>query len=212
MPPITELVIGAFRPEVAKEGLALMRSSVPKYFHPLPGILLQRVGHMVEHNGEDISGEYRSLLFIEWETPEDFHNFYPKSKAFGEFVATVGEYLGGKPTPRLFQPVPEHSRSNATLQHGVTQIFTGRVVGGKQDETSGAWKKLVEAVKEEEKGDLKEWSGWGIEDADGVWTGLLGWESVETHEAVTAKKGVVEAIRALKEQGDFEDFVVTFQE
>lgn len=62
--PITELVFSAFRPEVAKEGFAALTTSVPKHLGGLPGILLHRVGHIIKHNGNDISSEHRGLLGI----------------------------------------------------------------------------------------------------------------------------------------------------
>jgi hypothetical protein len=62
--PITELVFSVFRPEVAKEGLAVIKKSVPKHFGGLPGILLQRVGHIIKDNGNDASSEHRAVLGI----------------------------------------------------------------------------------------------------------------------------------------------------
>lgn len=62
--PITELISTVFRPEVAKEGFAAITTSVPKHFSGLPGILFQRVGHIIKHNGNDVSSEYRGILGI----------------------------------------------------------------------------------------------------------------------------------------------------
>ena len=31
----------------------------------------------------------------------------------------------------------------------------------------------------DEKGDVKKWNGFGTEGAEGLWAGILGWESVE---------------------------------
>jgi hypothetical protein len=62
--PITELVFSVFRPEVAKEAFATITTSVPKYLGGLPGILSPRVGHIITHNGNDISSEHRAILGI----------------------------------------------------------------------------------------------------------------------------------------------------
>jgi len=62
--PITELVFSVFRPEVAKEGFAALTTSVPKYISGLPGNLLSRVGHIIKHNGNDVSSEHRAVLGI----------------------------------------------------------------------------------------------------------------------------------------------------
>lgn len=59
--PITEIVIGSLKPEVAKEGLAALRTG---NFFNVAGPLSNYVGHIIRHNGKDIESEYRPLLAI----------------------------------------------------------------------------------------------------------------------------------------------------
>lgn len=44
----------------------------------------------------------------------------------------------------------------------------------KRDELSGAWEKLVESF--DEGALMGQWSGWGIEDAEGSWAGIVAWK------------------------------------
>jgi hypothetical protein len=62
--PISELVIGTLRPDVAQEGLSHIRKNQPSIFNALPGSLSNRVGHVIKHNGKDISSEYKPVLAL----------------------------------------------------------------------------------------------------------------------------------------------------
>lgn len=60
---ITELVFPSFKPETAKEALPVFRDAA-KVFDGVSGLLTRNVGHIIRHNGEDISQEHRSVLSI----------------------------------------------------------------------------------------------------------------------------------------------------
>jgi hypothetical protein len=51
-------------------------------------------------------------------------------------------------------------------------------LGDKKDEVSSAWDNLVAALRNEGL-EPKEWSGWGIEEAEGVWLGIIGGDDIE---------------------------------
>lgn len=61
---ISELVIGALRPDVAQEGHQAIRTGVPKIFSEVPGCLSNNLGHVIKHNGKDVSVEYSPLLAL----------------------------------------------------------------------------------------------------------------------------------------------------
>jgi hypothetical protein len=92
-------------------------------------------------------------------------------------VGSIKPFLGGKPTPQLFTPEPGYSRSNTAFESTITHIFTARL-DSRKDDVSSAWNSLVAALKKEGL-EPKEWSGWGIEEAEGVWLGLLGGDDIE---------------------------------
>lgn len=88
-------------------------------------------------------------------------------------------FLGGKPTPQLFNPGSGYARSNAAFESTVTHIFTAQL-GSKKDELRSAWDNIVTSLKSEGL-QPKEWNGWGIEEAEGTWLGLLGGDDVEVY-------------------------------
>jgi hypothetical protein len=51
-------------------------------------------------------------------------------------------------------------------------------LGTKKDEVSSAWDNLVAAMRNEGL-EPKEWSGWGIEEAEGVWLGIVGGDDIK---------------------------------
>jgi len=51
-------------------------------------------------------------------------------------------------------------------------------LGTKKDEVSSAWDNLV-AVMRNEGLEPKVWSGWGIEEVEGVWLGILGGDDIK---------------------------------
>lgn len=77
----------------------------------------------------------------------------------------------------LFEPVEGSAKFEEVFSKGGAQIVVARDAGGKKDEVSGAWRKVLEKVNGE--GLVGEWSGWGIEEAEGTWAAVLGWRSVE---------------------------------
>ncbi|KAF2738593.1 hypothetical protein EJ04DRAFT_586010 [Polyplosphaeria fusca] len=207
--PITEFVFPILKPETAQEALsAVYRESKP--FLNFTGIQYRRVGHILRHNADDISSQYRFILNLEWDKPESFYHYYPDAPEFGAFMGAVIKYMAGKATPRLFEPKAQYGSSVAVVDRGVTQLLIAEKVGEKKGEVDGAWEKLVEALKKEGSGS-ETWSGWGLDNAEGTWTGLLGWKDQEEMDGVVGKGGVAEALRKVKEVVGVEEYVVKFQ-
>ncbi|KAK3213636.1 hypothetical protein GRF29_28g522045 [Pseudopithomyces chartarum] len=192
--PTSELVIGALRPDVAKQGLAHIRKDVPPIFNKVQGLLSNHIAHVVKFNGEDVSSEYKPILTLEWDNPSHFHSFYPASEDFKSFAGVFAPYAAAKAQPMLFEPVEGSAKFEEVFSKGGAQIVVARDAGGKKDEVSGAWRKVLEKVNGE--GLVGEWSGWGIEEAEGTWAAVLGWRSVEeidgsVGEEVEKLRGVV---------------------
>jgi len=112
---------------------------------------------------------------LEWENSESFHAFYPASEGLAKYAAAVESFYAAAPTPQLFEPGLGSERSALSFESGVTLILIGRTV--ERDHVNAAWDQLVAALSKE--GNVNTWSGFGIEDAKGIWAGMLGWDSVE---------------------------------
>lgn len=83
--------------------------------------------------------------------------------------------MATKPSPKLFQTRPGFDKWDDVLTSGVTQIFVGKPEG--KEEVEGAWDALMQGLKGE--GVVKGWSGWGVEDNEGMFVGLVGWDGLE---------------------------------
>jgi hypothetical protein len=75
--PTSELVIGALRPDVAREGLAHIRKDVPPIFNKVQGLLSNHIAHVVKFNGEDVSSEYKPILTLGKQMPPIHHHSFP---------------------------------------------------------------------------------------------------------------------------------------
>jgi len=115
-------------------------------------------------------------MIPEWDKAESFHAFFPASEGFAAFAADIMPFSAAKPVPQLFEPGVGYDRSNSIVESGIAQILVGKI-GEKRDGVSSAWDQLVESLSKE--GDVKTWIGFGIDNAEGTWAGLLGWDSVE---------------------------------
>lgn len=60
--PTSEFVIGTFRPDVAMQGVAHLRTDMPKIFDKVPGSLSNHVANVIKLNGKDISSEHKPIL------------------------------------------------------------------------------------------------------------------------------------------------------
>lgn len=193
--PISELVLGTLRPDVAQEGLSHIRKNQPGIFSTVEGSLSNNVGQVLKHNGKDISSEYKPILALgtlspllkpsaqtdsvqEWNRVESFHNFYPASAAFQSFIGVFGPYAGGKAQPQLFEPSPGSSLFSDIVSQGAALILIAAAAAGKKEEISAAWNELLQAAKKDDEL-VGQWEGWGIEGDEGTWAGILSWENVE---------------------------------
>ncbi|KAJ4290476.1 hypothetical protein N0V90_010693 [Kalmusia sp. IMI 367209] len=206
--PISELVIGSLRPDVAQKGLVAIRTSVPKVFSTVPGSLSNHVGHIIKLNGKDVSSEYKPILGLEWNEASDFHAFYPASEAFQAFVGVFGPYAAAKARPQLFQPSPSSASFLDTFSLGVAQIFIASAAQDKKNDLTGAWDNFLEVLKKE--GEFEQWSGWGIEEDEGTWVGIVGWKGVDEIEHRSEHASVSKAVQKLKALSELDEYVVSF--
>lgn len=200
--PLSELVFGALRPEIAKEGFAHIRTKSPRIFEQVSGNLSYHVAQIVRHNEKDISSEHKPVLGIgespgfivfyqtaphlwnnadmptlEWNETSDFHKFYPASEGFKDFIGVFAPYAAAKATPQLFEPTPGSASFKELFSKGSAQIFVAHNASAKKKEISGAWDELLASLNKDPL--VGQWSGWGIEDDEGTWAAILGWNHVE---------------------------------
>ncbi|KAK7192085.1 hypothetical protein PSPO01_01657 [Paraphaeosphaeria sporulosa] len=224
--PISELVLGTLRPEVAQEGLSHIRKNQPGIFSTVEGSLSNSVGHVIKHNGKDTFSEYTPILALgklyllfkpsvqansakEWNRVESFHNFYPASAAFQSFIGVFGPYAGGKAQPQLFQPSSGSSFFSDLVAQGAALIFIASAAAGKKEDISATWNTLLQAAKKDDAL-VGQWQGWGIEGDEGTWAGILSWRNVDTLEQSSTDKSVAEAVQNLKALVELDEYLVSF--
>ena len=190
---ITELVFPMFKPESAQQALGTLRAE-SMTFNGTFGLLSRRVGHVQRLNDQVISASHRAILALgilssdikpipllssctEWNDSKDFRKFFPATEIFGAFRNKMSPYLVQVPLPQPFRPAPGYSHSNELFESAVTQIFVEKV-GAEKEEIEKAWGKLAEMLIKENKG-IKLWAGWGLENAEGSWVGIVGWSGAE---------------------------------
>ncbi|KAF2114955.1 hypothetical protein BDV96DRAFT_576202 [Lophiotrema nucula] len=208
----TELVFSNLKPGVTQQLIAALRGSPA--FQNIPGNLYKRIGHVVRHNGEDVTSQERIVLGLEWDKPSSFHAFYPASPQFSEFIGAIKEFVAAPPKPVLFTARPDYGRPVPTLSSAVTQIFIGPN-GDKKPEGEQARATFLDLLKEaKERGeiDFERWGGLGIDDAEGTWLGLLGWKSEEELDKAMKGDGIAEAVKKLRNTEALDEYVVKFEE
>jgi hypothetical protein len=62
--PITELVFPVYKPGGALAAQSVVRTALLSVLDSTPGTLCFNIGHVLRHNGKDISLEHRSFLGI----------------------------------------------------------------------------------------------------------------------------------------------------
>ncbi|KAK7177795.1 hypothetical protein PSPO01_16154 [Paraphaeosphaeria sporulosa] len=172
---ITEIIFFHFKPELAQKAFQTIFTNT-KAFDKAEGVLLRRYGHVLRHNGTDVLHEYRANLWIEWDKIENFQAFFPGSSIFQDFVRVAMPLASQKPTPMLFESEGRRPGPEVSTGSGILQILTGKAEH--RADVSSAWGRYLEALKHE-KGNVREWSGWGVGPTEGSFAGVVGWESVE---------------------------------
>ncbi|KAF2117375.1 hypothetical protein BDV96DRAFT_685972 [Lophiotrema nucula] len=205
---ITELVFPIFKPETAQQALNTLRTE-SMTFGGTFGLLSRRVGHVQRLNDQVISASHRAILALEWNDTKDFRKFFPASEVFGAFRNKMIPYLVQVPMPQPFQPAPGYSRSSELFESGVTQVFVANVGNGNQ-EIENAWQKFVERLRQENRG-VKNWAGWGLEDAEDSWLGIVGYDSAEELHSVGGRENVAALVENIKKIEGMEEFIVTFE-
>ncbi|KAF2438419.1 hypothetical protein P171DRAFT_491090 [Karstenula rhodostoma CBS 690.94] len=206
--PISELVLAALRPNVAQEGLSQIRKNQPGIFSTVEGSLSNNIGHVLKHNGKDISSEYKPILALEWDRVESFHNFYPASAEFQSFIGLFGPYAAAKATPQLFEPSSGSSLFSDLVSRGAALILIAPAAAGTKEDVSAAWNEVLQAAKGGEL--VGQWEGWGVEGDEGTWAGILSWNNLEKLERSSADKSVADAVQKLKALFDVDEYLVSF--
>lgn len=62
--PISEFIIATLKSPVAKAALTHIRTASPPIFSAVKGSLHSSSGHILTHNGQDISSEHKPLLAL----------------------------------------------------------------------------------------------------------------------------------------------------
>ncbi|KAF9736866.1 hypothetical protein PMIN06_004382 [Paraphaeosphaeria minitans] len=207
--PVSELVLGTLRPDVAQEGLFHIRKNQPGILSSVEGTLSNNVSHVLKHNGNDISSEYKPILALEWNRVESFHSFYPASAAFQSFVGVFGPYARGKAQPMLFEPSPGSSLFSDLVAQGAALLFVASAAAGKKDHVSATWQELLQAAKKDDEL-VGQWEGWGVEGDEGTWAGIMSWENVETLQRSLADTSVVEGVQKLNALVELDEYLISF--
>ncbi|KAF2089214.1 hypothetical protein K490DRAFT_54840 [Saccharata proteae CBS 121410] len=177
---ITELIFPSIKPEPA------IRDAFDKYFPAAlqqfgseSGVTATHLGRILREDGLDIEAERRILLAFEWQGPESFDGFLD-SEQFEAFKAGVYEYLAAPAAPQLYA---SENRSVECLKSPITQVF--KVEGDtSEEERKNAWDEFVAAVDAKSGKDVKSFSAVGMRSFEGVFMGMIGWESLELLEEV----------------------------
>ncbi|KAF2263128.1 hypothetical protein CC78DRAFT_617962 [Lojkania enalia] len=209
--PVTEIILPIFKSEATKEAFAATLKA-EKLFEGIPGLLFHRVGYVQRLNGQDVSESHRAVLALEWDDEQSFYAFFPSSPIVGELRAQMGPYLAAPAIPKLFKPSQGSLRVNTLIDGRVAQIIIGKSMTMKE-EVESSWDRLVQAVRNENR-EVPAWNGWGIDEDEETWTGILGWGHLQDYEAAVQKTGILEAVKTFTsvEGGkSLEDFVVKFR-
>ncbi|KAH9212339.1 hypothetical protein DL95DRAFT_340661 [Leptodontidium sp. 2 PMI_412] len=154
-------------------------------------------GKILVENGNDVSGEFRLCMGLEWEDASHFNTFIA-SENFETFKSIVKPHSVAPPVPQLyntdFAPIQ-------VFESALTEVWQVKIGGedGKVVEATGAWEKFVSAVAEAGgvNGSGTSIQGTSVNLEEKRWVGVFGWESSEIREKVLGSAAVKEAKKSL---------------
>ncbi|OGE47180.1 hypothetical protein PENARI_c057G01523 [Penicillium arizonense] len=185
--PVTE---ATFTTEIAPFLITILDTHVtPPKFKYFGKILLE--------NGNDVSGDFRLCVGLEWEDASHFNTFVA-SENFQTFKSIVKPHSVAPPVPQLYNTDFEPSEVFGSALTEVWQVKIGEG-DGKVVEARGAWEKFVSAVAEAGgvNGNGNSIQGTSLNLEEKRWVGVLGWESSEIREKVLGSAAVKEAGKSL---------------
>ncbi|KAJ5426817.1 hypothetical protein N7465_001887 [Penicillium sp. CMV-2018d] len=151
-------------------------------------------GKILLENGNDVSGDFRLCVGLEWEDDSHFNTFV-ESENFQTFKSIVKPHSVALPVPQLYNTDlgPTEVFGSALTEVWQVKIREG---DGKVVEARDAWEKFVNAVAEAGgvNGSIQ---GTSLNLEEKRWVGMLGWESSEIREKVLGSAAVKEARKSL---------------
>ncbi|KAH6856902.1 hypothetical protein B0I37DRAFT_412793 [Chaetomium sp. MPI-CAGE-AT-0009] len=154
-------------------------------------------GKILLENGNDVSGDFRLGVGLEWEDASHFNTFV-ESENFQTFKTIVKPHSLAPPVPQLYHTDFEPSK---VFGSALTEVWQVKIGEGdeKAVESREAWEKFVSAVAEAGgvDGNGKSIQGTSLNLEERRWVGVLGWESSQIREEVLGKAAVKEAKESL---------------
>ncbi|KAJ5202567.1 hypothetical protein N7449_004646 [Penicillium cf. viridicatum] len=154
-------------------------------------------GKILLENGNDVSGDFRLCVGLEWEDASHFNTFVA-SENFENFKSFVKPHSVAPPVPQLYNTDLGPSEVFGSALTEVWQVKIGER-DEKVVEARGAWEKFVSAIAEADgvngNGDSIQGTSLNLEEKR--WVGVVGWESSEMREKVLGSAAVKEARKSL---------------
>ncbi|KAL4792598.1 hypothetical protein BDV19DRAFT_391905 [Aspergillus venezuelensis] len=211
--PITELALPIFKDDA--ETISTVQTHGPEIYGHLagvPGVQFIAYGFVIYDEGKKVESSNRGVLLIgthtvtfdyEWDDPSSFAEIYPNSPKFVEFIESVKRFLAEPPSPKL--------HVNVTSPVGAGSAEVTQIVKVKEGlDTEEIWGRLGEHLGG--KGNaLALASSKGTEGEEGLFLGLIGWDSVERYEESKNDEALLSLLEQLGAQGKELDLVAQLQ-
>ncbi|KAL2812888.1 hypothetical protein BDW59DRAFT_36319 [Aspergillus cavernicola] len=200
----TELLFPIFKHDA--ETQASLKSKGPEifsHFCGVPGLQSFFRGTVIADDGKPVDASSgRAALVLEWDDPSSLHAFYPDSSTFQAFIKLVRPFVATPDVPELFEAV---SSSAPCASASVTQI----IKVAQRPETEKIWSRLQDTLSETQNAATPVFShASGIESQQGVFLGMVGWQSLRDYEESRANGAVIDLLRELGASGKVVDVVV----
>ncbi|RII05597.1 hypothetical protein CUC08_Gglean010092 [Alternaria sp. MG1] len=155
-------------------------------------------GKILLENGNDVSGDFRLAVGLEWGDASHFQSFVDSEDFEVTFKSLVMPHSIAPPVPQLYNTDFEPTKVFGSTLTEVWQVKIGEG-NEKVAESREAWKKFVNAVAEANgsKGTEESIQGPSVNLEEKRWVGVLGWESMENRAKVLGNPAVQGAKRGL---------------
>ncbi|RYO36086.1 hypothetical protein AA0111_g2751 [Alternaria arborescens] len=155
-------------------------------------------GKILLENGNDVSGDFRLAVGLEWGDASHFQSFVDSEDFEVTFKSLVMPHSIAPPVPQLYNTDFEPTKVFGST---LTEVWQGKIGEGNEKvaESREAWKKFVNAVAEANgsKGTEESIQGPSVNLEEKRWVGVLGWESMENRAKVLGNPAVQEAKKGL---------------